>query len=261
MQQLEYFEGPKLKIARGRRHVAELNAELSAYLKTDPGAVFLEADINTGKKRIVLKFRDGRCIPKEFPGIFGDAVHNFRTALDILANELVSLGRVKPKKVYFPFGKDAAGFEAELKAKMGQASDAIKDIVRSLKPYIGGNDLLRAIHDLDIGDKHIAIMKIGYQGLTDALPMRKIGSHSLPGGGGRLYFEVDADSIDTIQIDMTGFSDKAPYQTIGKMVGSEINCTIADNLPLQGTPVVEALNKMGDLAQSIVKTFEAHCFG
>ena len=261
MQQSEPFEGPKLKIARGRRHAAELNTELAAYLKTDPCAVLLEVNTDTSERRVALKFRNSTFIPKEFPGIFGDAVHNYRTALDILANELVALGGVQPKKVYFPFGKDAAVFEIELKTKMGQASDAIKDIVRSLKPYAGGNELLRAMHDLDIGDKHVAIMKVSAAGLTGPLPQKKIGSHSLPGGGGRLYFEVDMEAIETIPIDLTGFPIEAPYKPIGKIAASEIKCLIAPGLPLNGTPVVKVLNKMGDLAQSIVKTFEAHCFG
>lgn len=259
MQQPEVFEGPKLKIARGRRHTAELNGELAAYFQGDSCAVFLEVNTDTGEPRTALKFR--RCMPGEFSAIFGDAVHNFRTALDILANDLVALSGVQPKKVYFPFGKDAAGFEDELKTKMGQAPEPIKDIVRSFKPYIGGNELLRAMHDLDIGDKHIAILKIGYTGLTGALPMKKTGSRPLPGGGGQLIFEVDTDAIETIPIDMTGFPDDPNYRTIGKMIGSEVKCTIAPGFPLAGTPVVKVLHKMGDLAKSIVKTFEADCLG
>jgi hypothetical protein len=134
MQQSEPFEGPKLKIARGRRHAAELNTELAAYFKTDPCALFLEVNADTGNKRIALKFRNNTFIPKEFSGIFGDAVHNFRTALDILANELVAFSGVQPKKVYFPFGKDAAGFEDELKTKMGQAPNQISSALSSPIP-------------------------------------------------------------------------------------------------------------------------------
>ena len=174
MKQPEPFEGSKLKIVRGRRHVTEFNAELAAYFQGDPCAVFLQVNVDTGEPGISLKFR--REMPKEISAIFGDAVHNFRTALDILANDLVALSGVQPKKVYFPFGKDAAGFETELKAKMGQAPDPIKDIVRSFKPYVGGNELLRAMHDLDIGDKHVAILKMGHAGLTGALPLKKTGA-------------------------------------------------------------------------------------
>jgi hypothetical protein len=259
MKKPEEFEGSKLKIARGRRHATEFNAEFASYLQSGSCAVFLEIHVETGEPRIALRIRQPA--PRELSAIFGDAVHNFRTALDILANDLVALSGVQPKKVYFPFSKNAAGFEAELKAKMGQATDSIKDIVRSFKPYAGGNELLRAMHDLDIGDKHIAIVQIGYAGLTGSLPVKKIGARALPGGGGRLTFALDPDAVETTPIDMTGFSTEPHYRTVGKMVGSEINFIIAPGFPLTGHPVVEVLNKMGDLAQSIVKTFEAHCFG
>lgn len=258
MKQSESFEGSKIKIARGRRHVTEFNTQLGAYFQDDPCAVFLQVNTNTGEPGISLKFR--REMPQEISAIFGDAVHNFRTALDILANDLVALSGLRPKKVYFPFGKDAASFENELKVKMREAPDAIKDIVRSLKPYIGGNELLRAMHDLDIGDKHIAILKMAHAGLTGSLPVKKTGSHSLPTGGGRLIFEIDPDAVETISIDMTGFTDDPGYKIIGKIVGSEVKCIIGPGFPLAGNPVVKVLNKMGDLAQSIVKTFEAHCF-
>jgi hypothetical protein len=253
------FEGSKLKIARGRKHSAEMKVELASYLQDDPGAVFLELDTDTGKHRVALRFR--KAIPSCLSAIFGDAIHNFRTALDVLANDLVALSGVKPEKVYFPFGKNSTTFESELKAKMGQAPADIQAIVRSFKPYIGGNEVLRAMHDLDIGDKHIAMLKIGYTGLTGALPMKQTGSSPLPGGGGRLSFEVDMDAIKTIPIDMTGFPDEPPYKTIGKMVGSELKCIIAPDFPLANTPVIKALNDIGNISERIVKTFEAHCFG
>lgn len=260
--QSQPFEGSKLKIARGRQHIAELEAEITAYLKDDPHAMLLQLDTRNGAYRIALKCRRG--VPGAFSTIFGDAVHNFRTALDILANDLVALSGAQPEKVYFPFGKDIAGFETELKAKMGTAAPDIQDIVRSFKPYIGGNEVLRAMHDLDIGDKHIAIIGIGQGGMTGGIPVRKIGAEALAGGGGRLTYEADFGAIRTVPIDLTGFPDapdEAFLTTIGKLADSELRCTINKGLPLAGTPVVEALNDMGNMVQSIVETFEAHCNG
>jgi hypothetical protein len=255
MRQPKTFEGPNLKIARGRQHTAELKGKIATYLQGDPCAVILEQGVNAAEhKRLSFYFRNGGIIPGEFSVIFGDAVHNFRTALDILANDLVALNGVKPKKVYFPFGKDAAGFESELKAKMGQAPKAIRDIVRSFKPYVGGNNLLRAMHDLDIGDKHIAIMKAEHAGRIDIPAKQSV-------TGNQITLEPDPDAIETILIDMTGFPVLPDYRPIGKVVGSEIVFTIATGLPLDGIPVIKVLNDMGDLTQRVVKTLETHCFG
>jgi hypothetical protein len=258
--QHEPFLGPKLKVARGRRHTAELDAKVSAYFKNDPWAVLLQLDIHSGQHRIALVGREG--VPSEFSVIFGDAVHNFRTALDILANDLVALGGVQPKKVYFPFGKDSAGFEGEMKSKMGQARPDIQAIIRSLKPYTGGDEVLRAMHDLDIGDKHIAIVGIGSGGNTGVVPLIQTNAESLPQGGGRLTFVAAFHAMKTVSIDLTGFpSGPAHIVTIGKIVASEIDCVIVKGLPLEGRSVVKSLNDMGDLVESIVQTFETHCFG
>lgn len=224
--------------------------------------MLLQFDTRNGAYRIALKCRTP--VPAAFSAIFGDAVHNFRTALDILANDLVALSGAQPEKVYFPFGKDAAGFEVELKAKMGRVPPDIQDIMRSFKPYVGGNEILRAMHDLDIGDKHIAVIGIGQGGVTGGIPVREVAAESLPGGGGRLTYVADFGAMRTVPIDLTGFPD-APdeifIKTIGKLADSELMCTINKGLPLAGTPVIKALNQMGDAAQSIVEMFEAHCFG
>src|SRR5436305_15108337 len=112
MPQPKTFEGPNLKIARGRQHTAELKCKIATYLKADPCAVILDEHLHTREKRLAFYFRDG--IPGEFSVIFGDAVHNFRTALDILANDLIALGGVQPEQAYFPFAKDRASCAKEL---------------------------------------------------------------------------------------------------------------------------------------------------
>jgi hypothetical protein len=120
------------------------------------------------------------------------------------------------------------------------------------------------MHDLDIGDKHIAIMGIGAGGDTGVLPFRRTNIESLPEGAGRLTFEAALDALKTVPIDLTGFHadpDAANIETIGKITTSNLSCMIVKGLPLQGEPVIKTLNQMGSLAERIVQTFEAHCFG
>lgn len=258
--QAKPFDGSKLKIARGRRHVAELDAAIITYFQDDPWVMLLVFNTYSSQYGIAVKGR--KDIPGEFSTIFGDAVHNFRTALDILANDLVALNGVQPEKVYFPFGRDATTFETELKRKMGQAPLDIQAVVRSFRPYTGGNETLRALHDLDITDKHIAVMGIGTGAQTGPLPMRRIENRSLPEGGGRMVFEAAFDAMKTVPIDLTGFPPNPDgARTIGKIAYSQLNCVLLKGLPLGGELVVKALNQMGDTAESIVQTFETHCLG
>ncbi len=55
---LQPFEGPKLKIARGRHHASALESEIADYLSRNPWALLLQIDKNSGEHRIALKGRE-----------------------------------------------------------------------------------------------------------------------------------------------------------------------------------------------------------
>jgi hypothetical protein len=255
------FEGPRLKIRRAQDHVNSLKIAIDDYFARDPWAILLQRNNKTGGYRLVLKGREQ--VPADFSLIFGDAVHNFRTALDILANDAVRATGAVPKKVYFPFGQDAQGFEDQLIEKMKQAPENVRAIIRSFKPFTGGNETLRAMHDLDIGDKHIALMNVNTATATPPLPMVQTGYERVSGERpNRLTFGADFSALKTAPIDLAGFpADPTPdFETLGKLVGSEPDLVISNNLPLAGQPVLKVLNEMGVQAQLIVETFEAALF-
>jgi hypothetical protein len=252
------FNGPKLKIERGRRHLNELAEEISSYLKRDPWVVVLQFNEETNKHQVALLGREE--IPDNFSVIFGDAVHNFRCALDILANDVVRLGGIEPDKVYFPFGKSEPDFEAMLKRRFYQAPIEIQEIVRSYKPYPGdSNNILRAMHDLDIGDKHIAIMQASTGGATPSLPIRQVSHERIAGERpNRLTFQADFRALPTTPVDLHGFPTFPSVKTIGKVNGSVVKLEIAKPLPLAGTEALVALKQIGDIAETIIQKFEAH---
>ena len=66
-----------------------------------------------------------------------------------MACELVRLNGNRDDDVAFSFAKSAADLEHAIKSKQSAAAISL---VRALQPYYGGNDQLRAIHDLDILD-------------------------------------------------------------------------------------------------------------
>ncbi len=95
----------------------------------------------------------------------GDIIHNLRSALDHVAITAVESNGGDSKGVYFPFAADEAGLEDQIRSKkFNRASAAAIDLLRQLKPYKGGNDRLRALHDLDISDKHKALISLAGSG-------------------------------------------------------------------------------------------------
>ena len=93
--------------------------------------------------------------------IIGDAVHNLRSALDILACDLAKLNGQSDDGVYFPFAKSESELDRQIAGRrFDRAGPAAVAELKALRPYKGGNTLLRGVHDLDIQDKHQFIIPV-----------------------------------------------------------------------------------------------------
>lgn len=244
------FEGPRLKIERAKCHIADLEREINAFIKANPYSLVIKRDIQAGKQRLMPS--DGARIPDKIALIAGDAIHNLRASLDHLACDLVRLNGNPTEGVYFPFAKDANGLETQIKEKIQGASPEVHDIVRALKPYKrenGGNTALRALHDLDIADKHVALTPtLAAVGLRDFIlmngqepVMQDIGIVIFPEkGAGFIGFPPDAN------IEIKG----NPKLTADIALG--------EGQPFEHEPLIPTLHQLVDLIDGIVKTFEAH---
>lgn len=63
-------------------------------------------------------------------------------------------------KTHFPIGATKKAFEESAVNKFKRAPDAAKKIVCALRPYRGGADAFYQIHQLDILDKHTALIPV-----------------------------------------------------------------------------------------------------
>ncbi len=180
---------------------------------------------------------------------FGSAIHNLRSALDLLASELVRLNGQSEKDVYFPFGKDPTHFEGQIKKRnFDRAAPDVVDLLRTLKPFDGGNAALRAIHDLDITDKHKALIPV-----ADMIGMPNF-SVSGPGGS----FAMQDCKVGPVTDGQVLIS--VPLGTRGIEVGRELpgafHLVFPMGEPLAKAEVIPALHSLHDLTLSIVKSFE-----
>jgi hypothetical protein len=148
------LSAPQAKIERARKHLAEFEAEAAAYLKKSPPQ--FSGEQIQGPDGLAFNFALFVTGPPEVLGtIIGDVIHNLRTALDITACELVRIAGESDVDVYFPFCRDASVLEEMIQRRhFDRAGPHAMSLLRSLKPYREGNAALRAIHDLDIQDKH-----------------------------------------------------------------------------------------------------------
>jgi hypothetical protein len=163
------FKGSRLKIGRAAQHVANLAGEIAAFRARVP--MYMVPKVHSDPKYLTAELLVAERVPAHWAAIIGDAVHNLRTSLDLLACTIVTLNGQSDEGVYFPFAKSEDELDNMIaKRNVDRAAPEAVALIKSFKPYIGGNSALRGVHDLDIADKHRSI-----------LPM--IGYISFPGGG------------------------------------------------------------------------------
>jgi hypothetical protein len=237
------FEASRLKVSRAQRHFNELQSQITAYLSKKPFRAVIEDD---GPGRQCVTFRVSKPVPKELSAIIGDAIHNLRAALDLLACEIVRLNGQSDDRVQFPFCDVPEDLEKEIKRRyLDRAVPAAVDLVRALKPYKDGNIELRALHDLDIQDKHRMLIPV-----ADWADFGKaqFGGISLQGGG--QHFGPVQDGFSLFKFDTD------PKFRLGQTVKATYHFTLGPLLPLGNRDLVPAIQSLIRLVKDTIDDFE-----
>ena len=222
------FSAPKVKIARAQRHLAELETEIAAFLDTRPARFVSRIIKEPGEQRAEFHLFTQHP-PEDLGAIIGDVVHNLRSALDLTACEMVRIAEgpsADVGNVYFPFCRRADDLDAMIRRRdFHRAGDAAVALLRELKPYPSGNALLRAIHDLDIHDKHSALIP------------------TFMTVGGPIISRWDDDG--TPNLSFVG-DPTAP---------TELALVFPASVPFAGTDILKTLKSFMELTASVVESF------
>lgn len=151
------FSAPRRKTSRAMQFIEELDRSIKSYFSR-PWYTRSSRHLPDGNLDLQVRVFGA---PRDADLAVGDAIHNLRAALDLAAVEAVRCGGGSGNGVYFPFCESADKLEETMRArKIHRASTAVQGLIRKLKPYHGGNAALRALHDLDIADKHRSLIEI-----------------------------------------------------------------------------------------------------
>jgi hypothetical protein len=169
------FRAADIKLKRARRHFSELEAVSQAYFATEP----VRIETTEAFPKIHFSFDVKQGPPDAISAIVGDILHNLRAALDLMACELCH-----DERAAFPFSNSKETLRETLRStRFNKAGDAAIRLIVELKPYPKGNIKLRAIHDLDIQDKHRALIlgPISFASpIIDTVAKKVIGDLSKP---------------------------------------------------------------------------------
>lgn len=178
------FHASKRGIARAKHHFSDLERQVVAFLKDedDPYRGVTEIDPNTGDE--VHKFKLTRPLPAEWPDVIFDIVSSLRSALDRAGYTVAVAAGKSGKNAKFPFGDDVVQLENNIKrGGCKDLPDEILDLMRSFKPYKGGNDALWALNKLCNTNKHAFITTI----ITSGISYRSDGKLDFTKAGGRRF--------------------------------------------------------------------------
>jgi len=152
--------GPRLKLERAKHHIEDFIAQAEVFYKRETAGFYIEDNPNTRQRALCIDI--DTTVPEHYALIIGDAVHNLRSALDHLTWDLVRpFNPPRPNDVQFPFCRKAESFEGALTHRqVTLAGEEIVEKFRVMKPYPGGDEVLYALHQIDIADKHQLVVPV-----------------------------------------------------------------------------------------------------
>jgi hypothetical protein len=261
---------PFAKIERAKAQVSDVESRIQLWAQSNPYSVVSKINPHDPREE-VWSF-----IPKpigfDLPVVIGEILHNIRSPLDQMLSAVAEMKRGTSDGVAFPFGKTANIFEHSLaKQKKLLPAEAI-DVIRALKPYKGGDDLLWAINELNRGDKHrpklIPVLtnsswQLGFMGVEKGgevyiMGDRRSGHLSVNQADGKPY--VSAKNRHPYAEGEVEFVTCAPGTKFHTDMKPLCQIAFGKIEVLKTEPVVKVLHQMRDLVESILLTFERRFF-
>lgn len=150
----------KLKLDRAQHHINCLNREINAFLAEKPFT--LVSIVNENPLEVAYTVKEHKTIPDVIPLTLGDAIHNMRSALDIVIFAMIGDKAQRPWNVQFPFARSAEGLESTIRSREIQlASEQVVQLIKRSEPHLGGDDGLYGLYELDVRDKHKLVLTVG----------------------------------------------------------------------------------------------------
>jgi len=209
------FVDARLKAQRGLKHIEDFTS----------GVISLgDRSVGTVEEHALGKSIRHECpaLDAELPQlslIAGDALHNLRSALDLAWIEVLRVLELPRDRRSFPFYKTKSDLQARL---LKDAIDSKRPnlfvcLLTQIRPHLGGDDVLYALHQLDIVDKHILRLKIAAVGGVEGIQVRtKSGIHegatwASPVDGPRyIDFHPDVEIVDKGKLTFSILFDESP---------------------------------------------------
>lgn len=173
------LSGAWAKFKRAQSHVAQLRGEIEQEGAPDPRVVPLRLEYDDVDRAFVYRIEHAMQVREHWPLLVGDAVHNFRCALDHLAWQLAMkfLDGGEPsgglaKRIQFPIVSDSTKWPGNLSHWLRQEDIDSLALFQPMEPYYrqqpGRNHGLEGLAFLSNRDKHrkLHLLQVVPEGLS-----------------------------------------------------------------------------------------------
>jgi hypothetical protein len=154
------------------KHIGALDAVLETFRIKCSDIIGIKEEPLTGN--FIYYVRYVPAVPEEVSLIAGDILHNFRCALDyVFCGMLLAAGITPSTNAKFPIYGRPEIFEKVLPSKTMGLEEEVRNAIRRLRPYKGGNYFLWALHELNNTDKHRLLLTMSLTNPARSLTPRE----------------------------------------------------------------------------------------
>lgn len=216
-----------------------LEESIAAWRDSDPYPTFIDVESGTGRK--LVKVRERSQLPLTVNAEIGAIINSVRSSLDVLARTLADRGGVRRgKHTQFPVFDSIAEFSHTKKGLKNiqwlTANQAI--IIEKFKPYKGGNDVLYALHQLDIERKHRRLIDVTGQPNFMSVSASQVGVYDI--------IVMPRLKDDTVVATFSADAADCDFQM-------SLTIAFGEGLPAAGQPVLRTLRHFCRLAEAIIQ--------
>ncbi len=156
------FASSHSKITWVKQNLTQFDVMVGAFIRQQNLYEFFTETDPQNPQHIIHKMRLSKQIPDEISLLAGNIIDDLRSALDHAIHGIAFLNDPDTKvgEASFPFSSGATYFENTLKGRCKGVLIKLWPLLRSFKPYKGGNDLLFALNVVSGTNKHGIILPV-----------------------------------------------------------------------------------------------------
>lgn len=156
----DHFESSTMRLARASETLRRLDKCINDFFKKSPYRREVERVEERGvdRHKVVLT----KPFPKRATSLAVEAIEGFRAVLDLATyGAACALGCGVSRYTSFVTAKSESDLEARLNGASKELPDAVKDVIRSYRPYPGGSQFIYPLNELCNSSKRRVIVPVG----------------------------------------------------------------------------------------------------